>query len=155
MENHRAIQVQGLYKHFGEIQAVQDISFEVAQSEIFSLFGPNGAGKSTIISMLSCLLQPNAGDAQVMGQRSGANRWPSGRPSALCPRRLLSTATCQPARIWPSGARVRDTRLRPGQQVRTAVPERCQEHGYSGAKDTSSSTEGRLHHAYSRATYLH
>ncbi len=67
MENHRAIQVQGLHKQFGEIQAVQGVSFDVAQGEIFSLLGPNGAGKSTIISMLSCLLQPTEGDATVMG----------------------------------------------------------------------------------------
>jgi len=67
MENHRAIQVRGLHKRFGEIRAVRDVSFDVAQSEIFSLLGPNGAGKSTTISMLSCLLEPTQGDAQVMG----------------------------------------------------------------------------------------
>ena len=67
MENHFAIHVQGLQKRFGEIRAVQDVSFDVAQGDIFSLLGPNGAGKSTIISMLSCLLEPTQGDAQVMG----------------------------------------------------------------------------------------
>ena len=67
MDNHRAIHVQGLHKRFGEIRAVQDVSFDVTQGEIFSLLGPNGAGKSTTISMLSCLLEPTQGDAQVMG----------------------------------------------------------------------------------------
>jgi len=67
VENHCAIQVQGLHKGFGEIRAVQDVSFDVTQGEIFSLLGPNGAGKSTTISMLSCLLEPTQGDAQVMG----------------------------------------------------------------------------------------
>jgi len=67
MQNHHTIQVQGLHKRFGEIQAVQGISFDVAQGEIMSLLGPNGAGKSTVISMLSCLLEPTEGDAQVMG----------------------------------------------------------------------------------------
>jgi linearmycin/streptolysin S transport system ATP-binding protein len=67
MENHHAIQVQGLHKHFGEVQAVQGISFDVAQGDIFSLLGPNGAGKSTTISMLACLLEPTGGDARVMG----------------------------------------------------------------------------------------
>jgi ABC-2 type transport system ATP-binding protein len=62
-----AIEVLNLYKAFGENQAVQGVSFEVKQGEIFSLLGPNGAGKTTTISMLSCLLRPNDGDARVMG----------------------------------------------------------------------------------------
>ena len=62
-----AIQVQQLQKGFGEIKAVQGISFDIAQGEIFSLLGPNGAGKTTTISMLSTLLRPDSGDALVMG----------------------------------------------------------------------------------------
>jgi linearmycin/streptolysin S transport system ATP-binding protein len=65
--NHTAIQVLDLRKSFGESQAVQGVSFDVTQGEIFSLLGPNGAGKTTTISMLSCLLRPDAGDARVMG----------------------------------------------------------------------------------------
>jgi len=62
-----AIEVQDLRKAFGDIQAVNGVSFNVSQGEIFSLLGPNGAGKTTTISMLCCLLRPNAGDALVMG----------------------------------------------------------------------------------------
>jgi ABC-2 type transport system ATP-binding protein len=65
--NHTAISVQDLHKSFGENRAVQGVSFEVEQGEIFSLLGPNGAGKTTTISMLSCLLRPDEGDARVMG----------------------------------------------------------------------------------------
>jgi len=63
----KAIETQDLKKSFGENQAVQGVSFNVEQGEIFSLLGPNGAGKTTTISMLSCLLRPDAGDARVMG----------------------------------------------------------------------------------------
>ncbi|MFN2224897.1 MAG: ATP-binding cassette domain-containing protein, partial [Anaerolineae bacterium] len=56
-----------LHKDFGDVHAVQGVSFEVGAGEIFSLLGPNGAGKSTTISMLACLLAPTAGDARVMG----------------------------------------------------------------------------------------
>jgi linearmycin/streptolysin S transport system ATP-binding protein len=63
----KAIEIQDLKKSFGENQAVQGVSFSVEQGEIFSLLGPNGAGKTTTISMLSCLLRPDAGDARVMG----------------------------------------------------------------------------------------
>jgi len=67
MNNLSAIEVLDLHKSFGENQAVQGVSFDVAQGEIFSLLGPNGAGKTTTISMLSCLLRPNEGDARIMG----------------------------------------------------------------------------------------
>ena len=65
--NETAIEVKNLHKSFGELKAVQGVSFEVKQGEIFSLLGPNGAGKTTTISMLSCLLRPDAGDALVLG----------------------------------------------------------------------------------------
>jgi linearmycin/streptolysin S transport system ATP-binding protein len=67
MQDHQAVQAQALHRRFGEIQAVQGVTFDVAQGQIFSLLGPNGAGKSTTISMLSCLLDPTEGDARVMG----------------------------------------------------------------------------------------
>jgi len=67
MNDDQAIRVQDLHKNFGDIRAVQGVSFDVCAGEIFSLLGPNGAGKSTIISMLSCLLEPVQGDALVMG----------------------------------------------------------------------------------------
>ena len=66
MDDNKAIQVQDLHKNFGDVYAVQGVSFDVQAGEIFSLLGPNGAGKTTIISMLSCLLKPTQGDALVM-----------------------------------------------------------------------------------------
>ena len=62
-----AIEVLDLQKSFGETKAVQGVDFTVQQGEIFSLLGPNGAGKTTTISMLSCLLRPDQGDARIMG----------------------------------------------------------------------------------------
>ena len=67
MNNSAAIEVLGLKKSFGENHAVQGVSFNVNQGEIFSLLGAYGAGKTTTISMLSCLLRPNDGDANIMG----------------------------------------------------------------------------------------
>lgn len=63
-----AIEVQNLHRAFGGNKAVDGVSFNVEQGEIFSLLGPNGAGKTTTISMLSCLLRPDKGDARVMGR---------------------------------------------------------------------------------------
>ncbi len=62
-----AIEVQDLHKRFGDVRAVQGVSFTVQHGEIFSLLGPNGAGKTTTISMLCCLLTPDQGDALVVG----------------------------------------------------------------------------------------
>ncbi len=65
-----AIQVERLRKQFDAPKgpvAVDQVSFEIAEGEIFSLLGPNGAGKTTTISMLSCLLRPDSGDARVGG----------------------------------------------------------------------------------------
>ncbi|MDO8628090.1 MAG: ATP-binding cassette domain-containing protein [Candidatus Diapherotrites archaeon] len=62
-----AIDVKGLTKKFGELTAVDNISFEINSGEIFGFLGPNGAGKTTTISMLSTLLKPSSGTATVNG----------------------------------------------------------------------------------------
>jgi ABC-2 type transport system ATP-binding protein len=62
-----AIQVLDLHKSFGELRAVDGVSFQVEQGQIFSLLGPNGAGKTTTISILCGLLRPDQGDALIMG----------------------------------------------------------------------------------------
>jgi ABC-2 type transport system ATP-binding protein len=61
------IEVDGLVKRYGEVAAVDGVSFTVEQGEIFGLLGPNGAGKTTTISMLSCLIDPTDGTATVAG----------------------------------------------------------------------------------------
>ncbi len=67
MSNSNAIEVRNLHKSFGDLNAVDGISLEVQRGEIFSLLGPNGAGKTTTISILSCLLRPDQGDANILG----------------------------------------------------------------------------------------
>ncbi|HQJ32842.1 MAG TPA: ATP-binding cassette domain-containing protein [Anaerolineaceae bacterium] len=61
------LRANNLVKKFGDITAVDDVSFEIYEGEIFSLLGPNGAGKTTTISMLSTLLAPTSGDAMING----------------------------------------------------------------------------------------
>lgn len=61
------IQVQGLSKSFGNVKAVQNVSFSAPDGQITGLLGPNGAGKSTTLRMLYTLLKPDMGSAQVDG----------------------------------------------------------------------------------------
>ena len=61
------LEVQDLVKRFGDFTAVDGVSFDIQEGEVFSLLGPNGAGKTTTISMLSCLLTPTEGDAIIGG----------------------------------------------------------------------------------------
>ncbi len=62
-----AIDVRNLTKKFDGFTAVDSISFEVEEGEVFGLLGPNGAGKTTTINMLSTLLKPTSGSAKVAG----------------------------------------------------------------------------------------
>ncbi|HSE25599.1 MAG TPA: ATP-binding cassette domain-containing protein [Pyrinomonadaceae bacterium] len=61
------IRVQNLSKKFGDLTAVDNISFEVNKGEIFAFLGPNGAGKTTTIKMLTTLLQPTSGVVELDG----------------------------------------------------------------------------------------
>ena len=61
------IEVRNLSKSFGDVQAVNDISFDVARGEIFAFLGPNGAGKTTTIKMLTTLLRPTSGTLELDG----------------------------------------------------------------------------------------
>ena len=62
-----ALQIQNLSRHFNDLVAVDNISFEIQQGEIFGLLGPNGAGKTTTLSMLATMLEPTSGTAMVNG----------------------------------------------------------------------------------------
>ncbi|MDH3239098.1 MAG: ABC transporter ATP-binding protein [Alphaproteobacteria bacterium] len=84
------IEVDGLSKRFGGIQAADDVSFEVQRGEVLGFLGPNGAGKSTTMKMITGFLEPDAGTARLDGidirQRPIAARrclgyMPEGAPS--------------------------------------------------------------------------
>ncbi len=63
-----AIEVRGLAKRFGEVQAVAGVDFTVAEGELFGFLGPNGAGKTTTINMLTGLARPGAGTVRFFGR---------------------------------------------------------------------------------------
>jgi ABC-2 type transport system ATP-binding protein len=65
------ISIEGLTKQFDEITAVDNLELEIRSGEVFGFLGPNGAGKTTTLRMLSALINPTSGTAQVAGYRLG------------------------------------------------------------------------------------
>jgi ABC-2 type transport system ATP-binding protein len=68
-----AIVVERLTRRFGDLTAVDAISFTVGQGELFGIVGPDGAGKTTTLRMLAGVLRPSAGDAKIFGTSVAAN----------------------------------------------------------------------------------
>ncbi len=62
------IQVENLVKHYGDVRAVDGVSFTVGRGEVFGLLGPNGAGKTTTIRTMMDIIKPDSGSIQLMGQ---------------------------------------------------------------------------------------
>lgn len=62
-----AVSVKGLVKRYGDLVAVNGISFDVEEGECFALLGPNGAGKTTTVEILECLRKKTSGEAYVLG----------------------------------------------------------------------------------------
>jgi ABC-2 type transport system ATP-binding protein len=69
----KIIEVNGLTKKYGDLTAVDNISFDVYHGEIFSMVGPNGAGKTTTVEILECLRNPTSGTAKVFGMDLARN----------------------------------------------------------------------------------
>ena len=68
MENAHIIEIEHLKKSFGDVKAVNDLSFNVRQGELFAFLGVNGAGKSTTISIICGQLDKDAGNVTVCGE---------------------------------------------------------------------------------------
>ncbi len=101
-----AIVVEGLEKRYGDVQALDGVSFAVREGEVFGLLGPNGAGKSTTVRVLATLTAPDSGRAEVVGhdvrrepnavrrsigyvpQESGVDTYGTGRENLLLQGRV-------------------------------------------------------------------
>ncbi len=79
--DHHLLEVVGLFKAFGGVHAVQDVSFSIAEGEILGLVGPNGSGKTTLFNLIAGSLRPDAGEVYFSGRR--ITTAPPSRRSAL------------------------------------------------------------------------
>ncbi len=79
-EERSAVVVRDIRKNYGELKAVDGVSFTVAEGEFFGILGPNGAGKTTTLEIIEGLRKPDGGEVRLLGE----NPWP--RNTKLLPR---------------------------------------------------------------------
>ena len=96
-----AIEIHGLTKRFGSVQAVKDLSFEVQEGRVTGFLGPNGAGKSTTLRMLLGLVHSDAGEASFGGRGYEELEHPSAQVGAV-----LEEASFHPGRSGRNHLRV-------------------------------------------------
>jgi ABC-type branched-subunit amino acid transport system ATPase component len=89
------LEIEGLCKRFGGVQAVDDCSFAVESGTVTGLIGPNGSGKTTVFNLVTGYLRADAGSVRFAGR---AVRWPN--PTRLARRGLARTF--QQARVFPN-----------------------------------------------------
>jgi heme exporter protein A len=70
-----ALEVEGLARHYGEREALTDVSLSLSAGDTLVVFGPNGAGKSTLLRVLATLLRPHAGSVRVLGSSLPEDAW--------------------------------------------------------------------------------
>jgi heme exporter protein A len=70
-----AVEVEGLARHYGEREALSDVSLSLQEGSTLVVFGPNGAGKTTLLRVLATLLRPHAGDVRVLGSSLPGDAW--------------------------------------------------------------------------------
>jgi ABC-2 type transport system ATP-binding protein len=80
------VDLHGLARSFGEVEAVRGVSLHIEEGETVGLLGPNGAGKTTTLSMLAALLAPSSGDAQIFGVSLCSDAWAVRRLVGLAPQ---------------------------------------------------------------------
>ncbi len=84
----KVISANNLTKYYGDLLAVDDVSFEVEDKQVFGIIGPNGAGKTTLISMLSSQILPSRGSAFVDGKDVASQRLEVKRSIGLVPEEI-------------------------------------------------------------------
>jgi heme exporter protein A len=70
-----ALEVDGLTRHYGEREALSDVSLSLAEGQTLVVLGPNGAGKTTLLRVLATLLRPHAGSVRVLGCSLPGEAW--------------------------------------------------------------------------------
>jgi ABC-2 type transport system ATP-binding protein len=109
------VAVEGLWKHFGDVSAVEDLSFTVERGQVYGLLGPNGAGKSTTLRVLMGLERPSRGTTSLFGTTVAPGCPELTRVGAMVEQAAFipHLSGMRNLRLWweASGARMRDADL--------------------------------------------
>ncbi len=91
------LSVRRLTRAYGDLLAVDDLSFSVRRGEVFGFLGPNGAGKTTTLKMMCGLLRPDRGTVEIAGRPLAAADWKGLRCLGVCPQEIVvwETLTCR------------------------------------------------------------
>jgi ABC-2 type transport system ATP-binding protein len=87
--NEAVLRVENLSRKFGELTAVDGLSFSIRRGEIFGFLGPNGAGKTTTLRMMCGLLRPHGGTIEIAGQALRDGGWKGLRRIGVCPQNIV------------------------------------------------------------------
>jgi ABC-type multidrug transport system ATPase subunit len=138
-----AIQLRGVSKNFGRVQAVVDLTLAIPEGSLYGLIGPNGAGKTTTFGMLSGFLRPTSGEVLVRGQQLSTTRPPVGHVLALPQDAAL-----------PPGKRVRSVLVHlarlGGMSKDDAIPKANEALGKVGLGELGDRKVGQLSHGQRR-----
>ncbi len=103
---HSALEVKNLVRRYGDLLAVDHLSLQVKQGEVFGFLGPNGAGKTTSIRMMCGLLKPTSGDVYIKGRRVPPGGSEETRSKVgICPQEniLWNKLTCYEQLVFSAG----------------------------------------------------
>jgi ABC-2 type transport system ATP-binding protein len=132
-----AVEIRDISRRFGEVVAVDQVSFIVRPGEIFGLLGPNGAGKTTTIRILVTLLPPDSGEASVFGLDAVRDTMAVRRLIGYVPQQLSADGSLTGRENVILMARLYDL---PRRERDRAVPEALELMGLAGACDRLVST---------------
>src|SRR5262245_41705302 len=82
------LELRDVNKCYGSAVALEHVTLQVAEGEMFGLLGPNGAGKTTLLSCLCCLLAPSSGEVWIRGQRASVHDASLRRLIGIVPQEL-------------------------------------------------------------------
>ncbi|HWD96467.1 MAG TPA: ATP-binding cassette domain-containing protein [Acidimicrobiales bacterium] len=94
------IEVRGLTKRFGDVAAVDGLSFDVAPGKVTGFLGPNGSGKTTTMSMIMGLNRPDSGSVTISGKKYKDLRWPMREVGGLLEARAIHPGRSAYAHLW-------------------------------------------------------
>jgi len=132
-----AIEVDHIVKKYGDFTAVDDVSFQVKEGEIFGLLGPNGAGKSTLIRMMTTLIPITAGRALIAGHDVVKDPDAARRAIGVIPQALTSDLDLTVAENMSIYAKLYDV---PAQRRKEAIDELLQLVDLTKWKDAQTKT---------------